>query len=300
MITIKNVSKCFGDFKALDGVNIQVAPGTIHGLIGENGAGKTTLIQCLVGIYKQDLGEIYIDGKPIWENDEVKSTIGYVADRNQFFKGYRVKEMVDFFEMMYPTFNRKDFERYNKVFRLKPRVKVKQLSKGMQMRLSFMLNLAIHPKVMILDEPTSGLDAMAKKELLDFLIEEVEERGMTVVISSHHLSDLEKLCDEMTMIRNGKVTYASSVDELKENIKKVQVVFEQEAPKDLAKWPEVLNVEKIGNVYYIITHTYNDILLARLRTSGAIKLATIGLTLEEIFIYANTSPENGKEEAYYE
>lgn len=297
MIQINHVSKSFGSFKALDDVSIHVKPGTIHGLIGENGAGKTTLIQCLVGIYTQDQGEILIDGEPIWENDDLKAQIGYVADRNQFFKGYRIEELVDFFELMYPNFSREDFERYNRTFGLKMKAKTRQLSKGMQMRLSFMLYLATHPKVMVLDEPTSGLDAIAKKQLLDFLIEEVEEKGMTVVISSHHLGELEKLCDEMTMIQNGKVTYASSVDELKDQVRKIQVVFEEEAPADLRQWPELLSVEQIGHVYYLITSHYSEQMIERLKQRGAIKLATLGLTLEEIFIYANQKMEVYDEQA---
>ncbi|MGL4345909.1 MAG: ATP-binding cassette domain-containing protein, partial [Cellulosilyticaceae bacterium] len=184
MIKIDRVSKGFGQSKVVDEVTIHVKPGTIHGLIGENGAGKTTLIQCLVGIYKADGGSILIGEQPVWENDQVKQTIGYVADRNQFFKSYRVKELVDFFEAMYPDFSRADFERYNTIFKIKPSSKVTQLSKGMQMRVSFMLHLACNPKVMVLDEPTSGLDAIAKKQLLDLLLEAVEEKQMTVVISS--------------------------------------------------------------------------------------------------------------------
>lgn len=296
IIKASHVSKSFGKFQAVDHVSLEVAPGCIHGLIGENGAGKTTLIQCIVGIYNCDQGEILIDGKPVWENDEAKQMIGYVADRNQFFKGYKVKELVDFFEAMYPNFSRKDFERYNEIFKVKVDKKVTQLSKGMQMRVSFMLHLASNPKVMVLDEPTSGLDAIAKKQLLDLLIEAVEERQMAVLISSHHLTELEKICDEVTFINQGRVAYQSTIDDLKSSIKKLQVVFEEEAPEDFMKWSEFVNIEKLGSVYYGITDCYTQDLENKLKDAGARIVEPIGMNLEEIFIYT----DGGRREASHE
>lgn len=295
-IKVGDVSKSFGKFQAVQNVSLEVKPGCIHGLIGENGAGKTTLIQCIVGIYKSDQGEVLIDGKSVWENDEAKQMIGYVADRNQFFKGYKVKELVDFFEAMYPNFSRKDFERYNAIFKVKVNQKVAQLSKGMQMRVSFMLHLASNPKVMVLDEPTSGLDAIAKKQLLDLLIEAVEEKQMTVLISSHHLTELEKICDEVTFIHEGKVSYQSTIDALKSSIKKLQIVFEKEAPEGFMEWRDFINIEKLGSVYYAITDCYTQELEENLRNAGARIVEPIGMNLEEIFIYT----DGGRRETSYE
>lgn len=234
MIHINHVSKSFGAHKVLDDVSIHVKPGTIYGIIGENGAGKSTLIQCLVGIYEPTEGEIVVEGNTVYENNEVKKHIAYVADRNQFFPQYTIKKMISLFKEIYPNFEEAKFHKYNEIFGLKLNTKVKNLSKGMQMRLSIMLSLATNPKVLVLDEPTSGLDAIAKKDVLDLLIEIVDETGMTVVISSHHLSELERICDEMTMIYQGKVIYQSSVEELKNKVRKLQIVFEGKAPEGLA------------------------------------------------------------------
>jgi ABC-2 type transport system ATP-binding protein len=287
MITVQNVSKSFGDFKAVDNVSITVEKGKIYGIIGENGAGKTTLIQALVGVYAIDEGQILIDGENPYENEKLKNRMAYVADRNQFFKGYRIEELVDFFEDVYPHFSREKFMLYNRVFKLEEKRKVRQLSKGMQMRLSLMLNLATTPEVLVLDEPTSGLDAIAKKQILDLIIEEVETRQMTVVISSHHLSELERICDEVTIINEGKVTYQSTVDLLKEKVRKVQVVFKEEVPKNLKQWDEILDVDNIGSVYYIVTKAYTEEFEKRLKEKGAMFIETIGLTLEEIFVYTS-------------
>lgn len=289
MIKIEHISKSFDGKKVLDDVSIHVKPGTIYGLIGENGVGKSTLIQCLTGIYQQDEGIIEIAGQAVYENNEIKSAIGYVADRNQFFSGYRIDQMVKFFKETYPSFSEERFKLYNETFKLGMKQKVKNLSKGMQMRLSLMLNMAIMPKVLILDEPTSGLDALAKKQVLDFLIEQVDETGMTVVISSHHLSELERICDEITMLSKGKVMYQSSVEELKTKVKKLQVVFNGEPPRDLKAWSEFLSVDRIGSVYYLVTNHYSMELEEKLKASGAFLVETIGLNLEEVFVYTAIS-----------
>ena len=164
--------------------------------------------------------------------------------------------------------------------------KVKQLSKGMQMRLALMLNLSIHPKVLVLDEPTSGLDAIIKKEILEIILAEVLENKMTVVISSHQISELEKICDEVTIINNGSIIHQATIDELKHDIKKLQVVF-NEVPIDLKNHKEVLDVENIGSVYYIVTDQYNDEFINKLKNMGATLIEPIGITLEEIFIYTS-------------
>ena len=295
MIKIESVSKGFSGQKVLENISIEIKPGSIYGIIGENGVGKSTLIQCLTGVYKVEQGKILIDGKSIYENNEVKGQIGYVADRNQFFKSYRVEQMVTFFKEVYPQFSVEHFNTYNQIFKLNPKTKVKNLSKGMQMRLSLMLNMACMPKVLVLDEPTSGLDALAKKQVLDLIIEEVDETGMTVVISSHHLSELERICDEITMLSKGEVVYQSSLEDLKNKVKKLQVVFEKDVPTDLEQWQEILNVSHVGSVYYVITNDYSEALEEQLRRAGALLIETIGLNLEEVFIYTALARENEEE-----
>ena len=286
MIEINNATKYFDGFKALDNINMNVAKGTIHGLIGENGAGKTTLIQAIVGVYTLDSGTIKVDGEEIYDNNEIKSEIGYVADRNQYFKSYKITELIEFFELTYPNFSRESFDQYNKTMKLDIKRKVKQLSKGMQMRLSLILNLSLHPKVLVLDEPTSGLDAIVKKEVLDIILTEVLEKKMTVIISSHHIGELEKICDQVTIINHGSVSHQASVDKLKHDIKKLQVVF-NEIPAGLNNHKEILDVTNIGSVYYIVTDHYNEEFISKLKNMGATLIEPIGITLEEIFIYTS-------------
>lgn len=294
MIKIRGVNKKFNDFLALEDINVDIKKGTIHGIIGENGAGKTTLLQMLAGVYSVDEGEILIDGKSIYENNEVKQTIGYVADRNQYFKNYKVSEMRDFYDGIYKSFSKGKFHEYNKVFKLDIDKKIKQLSKGMQMRLALMLNLSISPDLLILDEPTSGLDAIVKKELLDILIDEINERNTTIVISSHHIGELEKICDEVTILNKGKVKYASNIDEIKKDVKKLQVVFNDDVGEKLNMLDNIINIEKIGSVYYIVTDKYGEKIVNDLNNIGAQFIENVGITLEEIFIYTNRSLEGSE------
>lgn len=285
MIEIKNLSKSFGSFKAVDDISINVKKATIHGIIGENGAGKTTLIKCLVGIYKPDKGQILIEGQPVYENPQVKVNIGYVADSNTYFTNYSVNTMADFFGKVYPNFSKKKFDELNTVFNIDQNRMIGRLSKGQQMRLAFMLNIASSPKVLVLDEPTSGLDAISKNQLLEILVNEVEEREMTVVISSHHLSELEKICDGITMINGGKLQYQSSIDDIKERIKKFQAVFKTEP--DIKELKKHFYVQKFGSVYYLTTDSYDLNTIPMLKEMGAYVAEEIGMTLEEIFIFTH-------------
>ncbi|MBU5427042.1 ABC transporter ATP-binding protein [Tissierella pigra] len=291
MIEVLDVRKDFGDFTALDDINIRIKKGTIHGIIGENGAGKTTLLQILAGIYDTKEGKVLVEGEEVYDNNKVKHKIGYVGDRNQYFKDYKIREIVEFYSGIYENFSKTDFQIYNKIFRLNLDKKIKQLSKGMQMRLSLMLNLSIRPEILILDEPTSGLDAIVKKDLLDILIDQVHERELTIVISSHHISELEKICDEITILNKGKIKYQSNIDEIKENVKKLQVVFEGDVEKEIHQLENIIDIEKIGSVYYLVTDNYGEVLIADLKEIGAQLIENIGITLEEVFVYTSKIKE---------
>ena len=293
MIEVIDVSKSFGDFLALDKINIKVNKGTIHGIIGENGAGKTTLLQMLAGVYDVEEGSILLEGEDIYENNMVKKRIGYVADRNQYFKDYKVREIMIFYSGIYDSFSKDDFIIYNKIFKLDLNKKIRQLSKGMQMRLALMLNLSINPDILILDEPTSGLDAIVKKELMDIIIAQVYEKDLTVVISSHHISELEKFCDEFTILNRGKIKYQSNIEKIKENVKKLQVVFKNDVEDEIKKIEDIINIEKMGSVYYIVTDNYGEKLVEDLNKLGAYLIENIGITLEEIFIYTNKNTYRG-------
>lgn len=289
MLDIKNISKSFGSFQAVKDASISIAEGEIHGIIGENGAGKTTIIKCAAGIYKPDRGEVLVDGKPVFDNPEAKRLIGYVADSNSYFGMYSVRQMVRFYKGVYKSFDEKRFNELNEIFKLDVKKRISQLSKGMQMRLALMLNMSIHPKVLILDEPTSGLDAIAKNAFNDMLISLVDEERTAVLISSHHLSELERLCDSISLIMNGDIYYQSNLDDIKSSVRKLQLVLRGDA--DFKDVKGVLSAERVGSIYYLIVDGYGDELKDKLEAMGAEIIEEVGMSLEEIFIYTTKARE---------
>lgn len=298
MIDVKDLYKGYQQKEGyvVKGVSLQVEKGTIHGLIGHNGSGKTTIIKCLTGIYQPDGGEVFIEGEPVYDNPSAKGKIGYVADSNQMFTNYRIRELVKFYNRIFPDFLPEDFEALNRIFNVNPYKKIGQLSKGQQMRVSFMLNMARNPKVLILDEPTSGLDAMAKKDLLDLLVSAVENREMTVLISSHHLSELERVCDSVTMITRGKVQIDNEIDEVTGQIAKYQVVFPEGAPPELYQREDVLDLSNVGSVYTVVLPGASEEFEEMMKAKGAVVVEQMAVGLEESFVYMNRNLRGGQKD----
>lgn len=292
MIDIKNVTKKFEDREVLKNININVKRGSIFGLIGPNGAGKTTLIKCIMGIYKTDGGIIKVNGSEVYDNENIKRIIGYVADENNYFSGFSVKDMLDFYGLSYGKFSIKRFNELNDVFQISLKKNVRRLSKGMKTRLAIMLNLSIMPEVIVLDEPTSGLDPIAKRQVLSILMDDAAERKTTMFISTHNLTDLEKVCDSIAIINNGEIKYTNTLEEMKKNIRKFQVAFRDAPPDDLKSWKEVLNVEKYGRVYNIITSSCAEEVMDKLKKYEIMFIEEVDLSLEDMFIYTMRSEKN--------
>lgn len=285
MIRVSNVDKHLGGEKILDNVSINVDKGSIYGLIGPNGAGKTTLIKTLVGIYEPENGEVLISGENIRDNTKIKSRLGYVADYQYFYPNFRVGQMVDFYRDTYPLWQEDRYLSLKKIFKLDEKKKISSLSKGMKTQLSLMLNLPINPKLLVLDEPTSGLDPVIKRKVLDLIIDEVSINKTTVLISSHHLGELERLCDHIGIIYEGKILLEDSIEHLKSNVRKVQVVFKDSIPEDIKGHKDIIKIENRGRVYEIIVNDHMDELITNIKQHDPILLETIDMSLEEIFIY---------------
>lgn len=273
VIELKDVKKSYGKNEILHGISLDIEEGSIHGLVGRNGCGKTTLIKCLTGIYEQDQGQILVCGEEIFENPKVKAQVGYVADSNQYFEGYHIDEKV--------------FRDYNQSIGLDVSKRIKELSKGQAMSLASMLNLSIHPKVMIMDEPMSGLDVIAQKQIKDFIVNEVDMNGMSVLISSHDLKDLESFCDSASMMKDGKILYHGTMDQMKERFTKLQVVFEESRSEIFKELPGVITYSNLGSVYTVILEGYGEPIHEALKQAGAIVVEEIPLSLEEVFVYSN-------------
>ena len=292
MLEVKNVYKGYNKNQVLKDVSITVMPGEIHGLIGENSAGKTTLIKCVTGIYKTDKGTVLYDEKPVYDNPEVKEKIGYVADYNEYIKYYTVSQMVYMYEKFYPSFNKEKFNEFNAVFKLPVDKRIMTLSKGQKMRLAFMLETAKEPDYLILDEPTSGLDPVAKAKFFELLINEVEQRGIGVLISSHHLDGLEKICDSVTMMHEGEVERQMSMEDMKSELVKLNVVFEGGAGKAVYDLPQILRISNVGSIYTMVVKEYDEVFDKKLRELGASLVEPVDISLEELFVVLEEAKED--------
>ena len=284
MIEVKNVYKGYNNIPVLKDVSLTVIPGEIHGLIGENSAGKTTLIKCMTGIYRADAGEIRYDGEPIFDNPKVKERIGYVADYNEYIATNTVKQMVRMYEIFYPKFNVEKFNSWNEIFELPVTKRIYSLSKGQKMRLAFMLETAKEPDYLILDEPTSGLDPVAKANFYNLLVQEVEQREIGVLISSHNLEGLERICDSVTMLHQGVVERQMAMEDMKCELTKLNVVFEGGASKSVYELSQILKISNVGSIYTIVVKDYDEQFAKQLREAGASLIEPLDISLEELFI----------------
>ncbi|MCI5884098.1 MAG: ABC transporter ATP-binding protein [Clostridiales bacterium] len=288
MLEVKHVTKAYAKdgTPAIEDISFTVEPGKIHGLIGPNGSGKTTLIKCITGILSTTEGEILLDGEPVYDNPKVKERIGYVADNCNFFLNYKVKDMIKFYQGMYGKFEEEEFHKLNEMFEIPLKRRIGHLSKGQKMRLSFMLNMAMKPEILVMDEPTSGLDAMAKADLLEQIIAKVDYEDTAVIISTHHLHELEKICDTVTMMNIGGIQYQGELDDVKENIQKYQVVFKGGISQGVLEHENIVNYSNIGSVYTFLWKGKEDAAEYFL-SQGADLAEQTDISLEEVFIYSN-------------
>lgn len=287
MIQVNNVVKEFDGFRALDGVNMNVNKGDIYGLVGPNGAGKSTLIRHLTGVYRQNAGEIFIDGQPVYENRDIKDKIAYIPDDLFYYMQADTLDMMKFYKGTYSNFDENMFYRMQEFF---PNIDVKRnircLSKGMQKQVAFWLTICCKPELMILDEPVDGLDPVMRRQIWTILMSEVEDKKMTVLVSSHNLRELEDVCDHVGIMNKGKVIIERSLSELQGNISKIQVACPVGMPK-LPPEYKVLHMSNTGRVYtMIVKGNPKEIVQAIVTDQGRpVVVDALPLTLEEIFIY---------------
>lgn len=283
MIQVKELYKSFDAFKALRGLNISVPKGAVYGLVGPNGAGKSTLIRHLAGIYRQDAGEVLIDGQPVFENPAVKQRVAYIPDDVFYFAQSNVRDLARFYQGMYPNFDRERFERLREVFGLDDKKPIRKLSKGMQKQAAFWVALSQMPEVVILDEPVDGLDPVMRRQVWSLLMSDVAERGTTVLVSSHNLRELEDVCDYVGIMDRGQMLIERELADLQQNIVKIQIAYPE--GKGLPEGLNIVHASTTGRLHQLIIRGESEKLEAELSASGPLFMDFLPLSLEEIFIY---------------
>ncbi|MDO4816701.1 MAG: ABC transporter ATP-binding protein [Bacillota bacterium] len=283
MIEVRNVSKEFNGFHALSNLSMTIPKGSVYGLVGPNGAGKSTIIRHLTGIYQPDKGEIFLNGKPIFENPDAKSRIAYIPDDIFFFPNATVKETVDFYRSIYPSFDKERFKKLGELFNIDTKQQMRRLSKGMQKQAAFWIAISLRPEVLILDEPVDGLDPVMRRQIWSIILADVAENGTTVLVSSHNLRELEDVCDHVGIMNRGRILIERSLSELQGDVIKVQLAL-----PDGAELPEGLNIlhqSNVGRLKTLIIRGKSQDISECLKTASPFFVDMLPLTLEEIFIY---------------
>jgi len=299
MILIENLVKTFDGFTALNKLNLCVDKGSIYGLVGVNGAGKTTIIKHVAGVYRQDAGSVQIDGMPVYENIAVKERIGYIPDDLYFFPGYSIGGLCSFCGGLYKKWDQNRFQEMINLFGLNKRSKLGKLSKGMQKQAAFAVAMSKTPDVLLLDEPIDGLDPIARRHVLKYIMEDAAARGLTVLISSHNLKELEGVCDTVGIVKNGSMAVERNLDDLKSEILKVQLAFAPDgraggSNPDRHSGLQVLHRQKQGGVEVLVIRGQASEIEDKIRNMHPLLYDILPLSLEEIFIYgANEGADSG-------
>ena len=279
MLEMKNVTKTFGDFKALDDLTMTVPKGTVYGLVGPNGAGKSTAIRHLTGVYRPDCGEITMEGQPIYENPVLKERIASIPDEIFHFPSATMEEMHKYYKGIYPNFDEELYQRLYEVFNLPRKGQIRRFSKGMQKQAAFHLSICCRPDVLILDEPVDGLDPVMRRQVWSLILSDVAQRGTTVLISSHNLRELEDICDHVGIMDHGKMLLERSLADMQGSTVKLQIAGE--IPAGL----NILHQSSSGRLHTLIVRGTAEEVERIAAAADPAYFDVLPLSLEEIFIY---------------
>lgn len=288
LIKITNITKRFGTHTALNDISCEIQRGSIFGLVGSNGAGKSTLLRLIAGVYVPDSGSVTIDSHEASVGTLAKSKIAYVSDELFFLAGASINRMAKFYKATHADFDYERLEKLAKLLSLDMKRPIAQFSKGMKRQAATILALACKPEVLLFDETFDGLDPVIRSVVKRVIVEDVLDRGATVIITSHSLRELEDTCDQLALLHEGGLVLSSQVDDLKTSLFKVQIALDREfdrAEIEKVSGCTVLSFTKTGSVANIIMRGSREDGQAALRTLDPVLLDIIPLTLEEIFVH---------------
>lgn len=285
MIEVKKLVKTFDDFTALDSATLTVPKGAVYGLVGPNGAGKSTLLCHITGVYKQDSGQVLVNGVPVFENRHVKERIVSIPDDWFYYNQSTIREMAKLYAGMYPQFDGGRFEKLRELFHLPEKKPIRRMSKGMQRQAAFWITMSCLPEYLVLDEPVDGLDPVMRRQVWQVLLDDVSARGTTVLLSSHNLRELEDVCDHVGIMDKGKVLLERTLSDLQDNTVKLQVAYKTAEEPTLPTELQILHRSQVGRVHTYIMRGSSEEICRRMQITDPVLLEAIPLTMEEIFIY---------------
>ena len=285
MIEITNIRKRFDDIEALCGMSAVIREGAVFGLVGSNGAGKSTFLRILSGILQPDEGQVLIDGIPVFEHVEAKEKLFFVSDDQHFFPNANSHEMMEFYAIMYPDFDKRKFKECMERFDLDPRRRLSTFSKGMKRQVSVLLGICANTKYLLCDETFDGLDPVMRQAVKSMFASEIMSRDFTPVIASHNLRELEDICDHVGLLHKGGILFSKDLEEMKHEIHKLQCVIPDTArEEELLKELEILQCTRSGSLLTITARGTRVEIMDLVEKKGPLFCELLPLTLEEIFI----------------
>ena len=285
MIEVRDLVKTFDGFAALRGATLTVPKGAVYGLVGPNGAGKSTLLRHITGVFRQDSGEVVVNGVPVYENRHVKENIVSIPDDWFYYNQSTIREMAALYAGLYPRFDWERFERLRELFQLPEKKTIRRMSKGMQRQAAFWITISCLPEYLVLDEPVDGLDPVMRRQVWQVLLDDVAARGTTVLLSSHNLRELEDVCDHVGIMDKGKVLLERTLSDLQDTTVKLQVAYKTAEEPTLPAELQILHHSRVGRVHTYIMRCNSEEICRRMQITDPVLLEAIPLTLEEIFIY---------------
>ena len=285
MIEISGVSKSFRDTEALQKLTLTIRDGEVFGLIGTNGAGKSTLLRILSGVLKQDEGQVLVDGQTVYENPEVKGKICFLSDTVFEMKNATPEDMEREYSLVYPAFNRERYYDMLKKIGINPKKKLRTFSKGMKRQVAVLLGICTGAKYLFCDEVFDGLDPVMRQAVKSLFAQEMIDNGLTPVIASHNLRELEDICDHVGLLHKGGVLLSEDLSGLKLHMCKLQcLIKDKEKEKQLLDELQILKMDRSGSMLLIVARGDADQIMEKVQAADPVFAETLPLTLEEIFI----------------
>jgi ABC-2 type transport system ATP-binding protein len=294
IIETADLHKRYDDVEAVRGLHLQVPAGSIFGFLGRNGAGKTTTIKVLLGMTRPTSGHARVFGLAADAQDtsvDIRRRTGFVSDDKDLYDYMTVEQMIRFTAPFFPGWRVDLEQRYLRTFGLPLDRKIKALSRGTRTKLALLLALCRGAELLILDEPTSGLDPAMTEEVLQALVAHVGGEGMTVFFSSHQIAEVDQIADRVAIIDRGRVVVTGALDDLRENFRRIQLVFDGDAPEPSFRAPGVERVWRKGRVLTVLSSAGAERILEEARTLGPVSVDVVPVTLKEIFLEAVTAED---------
>ncbi len=284
MIEVRGLTKRYDDVVAIDHITASIQEGSVFGLIGTNGAGKSTFLRLLSGILKPDEGEILLDRADVFENPGVKMNFFYISDDQYFLPNVTPRMMGAFYRDYYPGWDDARFQKLLEGFGLPPARKINTFSKGMKKQLSVISGLSARTKYLFCDETFDGLDPVMRQTVKSLFANDIAERGLTPVIASHNLRELEDICDHVGLLHRGGILFSRDLDDMKLSIHRVQCVLESGKGPESLEGLDIVTLTRRGSILSLTVRGTEEEVQEAMRRNHPLFFELVPLTLEEIFI----------------